>query len=488
MSRRTLKFLAVLALALASFPAFQAEAKWRPRPFKPAAPVGVQPVRAPERLELILLGPSELLIQTPRMTVLKNLEETAGLSQKAAEDLDKKSPSAIKKQSDSVFNPTREEFDLQWEAAVETLSQEAMEHLLKSKKETIRSLKRSAREMRKHLLAVPARSPEKAMRLNPDMDKPLEKIEKAIRSADRETLRKPKRDFLRKLYARLRLIRSGYQGQLKKAAGAAASTLRIVERASPVRLRDLPILIRAVKDKVSLGYRTPSPAKSYVELAWIPEIKDTLLAVFNHREFMNLAVDRASSHIDGGKGILGHPEFLSQVRGSRAAGHDLRGKDLKAFREKFQKKEKRMDAPAREADKARLSVERDFWREVLLPELKLIPSMTLIAVSADDRSVRENLHHELLHARYFRDPRLRRAVRRFWRKEVPKKDKKTFKTALGSDVYDVSNEELMINEFHSYILELNGEKRAGLRGLVRKYKPGLLLHLARSGLQPNLAP
>ncbi len=62
------------------------------------------------------------------------------------------------------------------------------------------------------------------------------------------------------------------------------------------------------------------------------------------------------------------------------------------------------------------------------------------------------LRHELSHGEFFSDPAYADYVRRFWQTDLTEAERANVRRFLGSQEYDTSDEELMLNEMQAYLM------------------------------------
>jgi hypothetical protein len=183
----------------------------------------------------------------------------------------------------------------------------------------------------------------------------------------------------------------------------------------------------------------------------ITDVSDTVACFFADKRTMNLALERASTFIETRRGLQDDLVLLADGSMKNSAGHDLRGADLRRFRAAWEARHRA--APALLGDTLRhpgLAVELDFWRGFLSCQLDRRPELILLAVVVDHLGP-VALAHEVLHARFFRDPAYRAAALAFWREQVSAQDRERFRASYA-DTYNSADEELLANEFQAYAL------------------------------------
>lgn len=87
------------------------------------------------------------------------------------------------------------------------------------------------------------------------------------------------------------------------------------------------------------------------------------------------------------------------------------------------------------------------------------------------------IRHEIHHARYYLQPELRSALEEYWKLQVSLEDKVEVKK-IFSAIYNVQNEQVVIDEFQAYILE--SEENSGiLSKFAKSYRVKLLTFLKK---------
>lgn len=126
-------------------------------------------------------------------------------------------------------------------------------------------------------------------------------------------------------------------------------------------------------------------------------------------------------------------------------GHDYRAADMARF---F-------------AADAALRPEEYELRALLEQEGMLAPSANGAIISippvstsppVDEAARATILHHELSHGAYFTDPAYAAHAQHFWRAVLTEEQRAAFRRFLGSQGYDTSNEDLMLNEAQAYLI------------------------------------
>jgi hypothetical protein len=98
---------------------------------------------------------------------------------------------------------------------------------------------------------------------------------------------------------------------------------------------------------------------------------------------------------------------------------------------------------------------------VTLPPLSASP-----AIGATDRAA--ILRHELAHGVYFTDAAYAAYVQRFWQQSMSAAERAGFRRFLGTEGYDVANEDLVCNEMQAYLIHTPDPRyfSPGLAGLA----------------------
>ena len=94
------------------------------------------------------------------------------------------------------------------------------------------------------------------------------------------------------------------------------------------------------------------------------------------------------------------------------------------------------------------------------------------------------LHHELSHGMFFAEPLYADFVRRFWRTALTGAERAAMRKFLGSEDYDVTDEDLMANEMRAYLMftadahfflpsniGMTADRRAALQAEFRRGEP-----------------
>jgi hypothetical protein len=251
--------------------------------------------------------------------------------------------------------------------------------------------------------------------------------------------------------------------------------LRVGRRDPVSTMGELSELRASVHRSLPRRGLSPAPGISYVEVAELKELPGTYVLLFNGSRFMNSALDRASLYIEKGE-LLSDAQVVAGEEDS--GGHNLRAEDVLQFWDKYQA-QKEPAGPSSSEDAAYLQIEQDLWHNVILPLARENPNAVFLAASVDG-GAGEVLTHELVHAQYVTQPEFRDVVEQFWHEQVSEEDKADVRDALSAS-YDVSNEELVMNEFQAYLLQRGNEDRE-LKAFVAKYEQPLRDALAARGV------
>jgi hypothetical protein len=137
-----------------------------------------------------------------------------------------------------------------------------------------------------------------------------------------------------------------------------------------------------------------------------------------------------------------------------AAGHDLKAPDIRRFLSRVG-----AECPTH-PKKCMTPEEKDFWDALVAGVPSQQTSWVLISVpltfgpkykDQEEEILTRSVNHEIKHAQYFLEPAYKTTVDRYW-KALPPKSRKYAETALGSMTYDVTDAELIVNEFQAYLL------------------------------------
>jgi hypothetical protein len=184
--------------------------------------------------------------------------------------------------------------------------------------------------------------------------------------------------------------------------------------------------------------------------------KYVFVAVFPTLKEMNSILGRPAVFLTEGKKLLSYMDLKSYAGLNDYIGHDLYEPLLRDFAKALMDKEEGMILPEKSELKC-LCKESSFWKEFLWPSLKAPGKMILIAASKEYK-LEFTLSHELHHAIFYSDSRLRKAVKKYWDEKVDPEVQKQIIGILAACNYDFqSNEELLLNEFFAYLLQYNAE-------------------------------
>jgi hypothetical protein len=130
-------------------------------------------------------------------------------------------------------------------------------------------------------------------------------------------------------------------------------------------------------------------------------------------------------------------------------GHDYRAADMARF------------FALADRDGIVLHPEEETLRRLLTQEGMLVPGAVgaLISIPPEsqappiDAAARATiLHHELSHGAYFTDPAYAAYAKDFWQNVLTEAQRAGFRRFLGSEGYDETNEDLMLNEAQAYLV------------------------------------
>jgi hypothetical protein len=130
-------------------------------------------------------------------------------------------------------------------------------------------------------------------------------------------------------------------------------------------------------------------------------------------------------------------------------GHDYRAADMARF------------FALADRDGIALHPEEETLRRLLTQEGMLVPGAVGALISIPpatqtppiDEAARVTiLHHELSHGAYFTDPAYAAYARDFWLNALTEAQRAGFRRFLGSEGYDETNEDLMLNEAQAYLV------------------------------------
>lgn len=246
--------------------------------------------------------------------------------------------------------------------------------------------------------------------------------------------------------------------------------------------RDVPAAVTRARQNGDSRYLALAPSASKVECVSIAEVSRVVVCVFNTPRFMNYALNRASEWIEVSRArVLTDEEHVRNGNNGVVQGHDLRGEDLRAFDTAWTAARPAFAQPEHEDERATLEIERDFWNAFLRPRLVAQPDLILLAVAAGT-DVEGTLSHEILHAQYFRDPRMREAVHAYWG-AMPAPDRDAIRAILAAQYAVDGDPVLLENEAQAYLLMHRAEDFE-LAKFVASHAGPLRARLAAAGVEP----
>jgi hypothetical protein len=145
-------------------------------------------------------------------------------------------------------------------------------------------------------------------------------------------------------------------------------------------------------------------------------------------------------------------------------GHDYRAADMARF------------FALADRDGIALHPEEETLRRLLIQQGLLVPGavgaiITIPPVSVwpeiDEAARATILEHELSHGAYFTDPAFAAYARDFWQNVLTEAQRAGFRRFLGTEGYDTTNEDLMLNETQAYLVHTPDPRffRPALAGL-----------------------
>lgn len=246
------------------------------------------------------------------------------------------------------------------------------------------------------------------------------------------------------------------------------------------------------------GSELVEEANTYLRIAPLAEVPNTLVLGFNYPIAMNMALMRASVFI----------EKLSQFYGSRppilrvdyrpvirdielvdaalmlgGGGHDLRAADMLSFWRVMDQIDKSELGPSPTKDFDELIKIEAQVREALEPYFEQHPDAALIAFSVDSYNTGV-VTHEISHAQFFNNPKYHEAVLEYWKKIMTDAERNQARDLLSSGnsgvAYGRSLEELMINEFQAHLTSVNAHYWPILEPMHDPHHTMLRAHLKNS--------
>lgn len=238
-------------------------------------------------------------------------------------------------------------------------------------------------------------------------------------------------------------------------------------------------------DKFWEAYNKNVPKTDWKESAVVFELShpaNVYVMIFPRVTLMNSILGRPTVYLTEGKRIVTHQEAATPAKTYDGyVGHDLQESLLTKFANNFAKAENSMDLPSKSATKW-LCPEASFWNDFLTPKLGKGDDIILIA-AAKNYKTNQTVSHEVHHALFYRDPKLRKLIGKFWDQEVTTKDQKGIQKALHKYEYNVyENHELLLNEFFAYLLESKPESDI-LSEFTSTYSQKLREYLANGGVE-----
>lgn len=181
------------------------------------------------------------------------------------------------------------------------------------------------------------------------------------------------------------------------------------------------------------------------------EVAGLFVCVGNSKEAQHIPLNRAAIFVEG-RPSLGVPNsgvIVSQAASiagySQSSGHDLTELSLRTFFERLSDSCPDLSCV--------LPGEQLFAQSVMAEMDSIYPngySVVSVDTSSSD-SLKRSLAHESAHGQFFQQPQYRAAVYGFWN-SLPSGTRIAASKVIGKN-YDVVNVDLLINEFHAYILD-----------------------------------
>lgn len=206
--------------------------------------------------------------------------------------------------------------------------------------------------------------------------------------------------------------------------------------------------------------------------------------VFSDQTSMNSALLRAGLYIHTSSGMPSDHDLFSSKLMSKVGGHDFDGKELLRFYQAY----KPIETHLPEYQKLRL-IESTFQTRIVDRIIEENHDNFIFFAIINTKTFKENLTHELLHAQYYNLPSLSTLLLTVWKEQVTKKHQKLFTETLQKAGYDMTQEELLLREFYSYLMQHNAQEYLNtvsaltpIASLAPLYTPKITSALKQEGI------
>ncbi|MEZ4705168.1 MAG: hypothetical protein R3A11_08300 [Bdellovibrionota bacterium] len=218
----------------------------------------------------------------------------------------------------------------------------------------------------------------------------------------------------------------------------------------------------------------------------VKELPQAYLCISARQMDQNKLFSRMSIFSEGTKRIsagtlvtLDHPAY--RMYSQAVGGHDLRAQALldffaeaKAKKMVLSKREKSFDENVLQPLEKKYDSSSCCYQMSRSPDVWKSPSpFSVITASAqgylDFTTV---VSHELLHAQFYLNPKLRDLLRNYWSEKMSEEDKDLVRTELDNKGYNKDDEYVMIKEFYSYLFQ-SGSDRGPFQKVFPKHRKAI---------------
>lgn len=182
--------------------------------------------------------------------------------------------------------------------------------------------------------------------------------------------------------------------------------------------------------------------------------------IFSDQPAMNAALLRAGLYVHTDIGMADDQMLFSSKLMSAVGGHDFDGEELLKYHKNSEIPKKTL------AEHTKFkAIETTFNKQIIVPIIKKNKGNFIFFAIINTKKFKDNLSHELLHAQYYNDPRIKPILLQVWNNVSPK-DQIIIRDALQNGGYDMTQQELLLREFYSYFLQHNAQEYlAGIKVL-----------------------
>lgn len=221
-----------------------------------------------------------------------------------------------------------------------------------------------------------------------------------------------------------------------------------------------------------------SSKNSQAVCAQVIEIPGTILCAFRNSLEMNNALLRIGFFTGTAKGynvgtLISKNDPFYQELLSEVGGHTFTIQEAQAFySQAFANSDKTVQLNPQELD---------FYSNLINnPILRSGSSkISIIGFPIDGFGYKTVIRHEINHAKFYLDSAYQAAVVQFWNSSITSDDKEKIAKQL-SDIYNINNEKIVIDEFQAYLMEGESQQNP-LNSFIGRYKNALLELIQSSG-------